>query len=221
MIITHTHLGFIAGAITSFSVIPQVVKAYKTRHVRDISIWQPVLLRTSGDVTISKPHIITDLPNLPDTSVAKISLQVALSNQGSKVSNGNLKISIRPENFVGGAPVQITKQVSVEAGKDNIIDLNADNTIQLLVKQPKLWWPNGYGKPNLYRVHIQYESNGIISDENSFAFGIRTVGSKAVDVPNKSLRRDFYVNGRRVHLTGGAWVPDMMLNRDSVGRPFS
>ncbi len=184
---------------------------------RNMGIWQPVFLRTSGDVTVSKPHIITELPNLPDTTVAKISLQVALSNQGSLVSKGNLKISISPENFVGGAPVLINKQVSVEAGKDNIIELNADNTVELLVKQPKLWWPNGYGKPNLYRVHIQYESNGVVSDENSFAFGIRTVASKAVDVPNKSLRRDFYVNGRRVHLTGGAWVPDMMLNRDSVG----
>ncbi len=33
---------------------------------------------------------------------------------------------------------------------------------------------------------------------------------------NGWVRRDFYVNGRRVHLVGGAWVPDMMLNRDSL-----
>ena len=33
---------------------------------------------------------------------------------------------------------------------------------------------------------------------------------------NGWLRRDFYVNGRRVHLVGGAWVQDMLLNRDSV-----
>ena len=29
-------------------------------------------------------------------------------------------------------------------------------------------------------------------------------------------RRDFFVNGKRVHLVGGAWVPDMMVNRDSA-----
>ena len=30
------------------------------------------------------------------------------------------------------------------------------------------------------------------------------------------MRREFYVNGKRIQLTGGAWVPDMMLNRDSA-----
>jgi MtN3 and saliva related transmembrane protein len=39
-----THIGLIAGAITSAAVIPQVVRTYRTRHARDISIWQPVLL---------------------------------------------------------------------------------------------------------------------------------------------------------------------------------
>jgi hypothetical protein len=41
------------------------------------------------------------------------------------------------------------------------------------------------------------------------------VASKAVDV-NGMVRRDFYVNGKRIHITGGAWVPDMMVNRDSI-----
>ena len=54
-----------------------------------------------------------------------------------------------------------------------------------------------------------------ISDDTTFVFGIRTVGTKAVDV-NGTWRRDFYVNEKRIHLTGGAWVPDMMLNRDSA-----
>jgi MtN3 and saliva related transmembrane protein len=39
-----THIGLVAGALTSVAVIPQVVRTYRTRHARDISIWQPVLL---------------------------------------------------------------------------------------------------------------------------------------------------------------------------------
>ncbi|MDP2335523.1 MAG: glycoside hydrolase family 2 protein, partial [Bacteroidota bacterium] len=102
------------------------------------------------------------------------------------------------------------------SGSKTLVELNAGNTSQLLVNQPHLWWPNGYGKANLYRIHLQYETAGIISDDTTFVFGIRTVSSKAVEVPNKFLRRDFYVNGKRVQLVGGAWVPDMMLNRDSA-----
>ena len=182
---------------------------------RNIGIWQPVFLRTTGDVTISQPHLITDLPNLPDTSVAKISLNLSLSNNSQSITIGTLKINIQPDNFKGQA-IQISKAVTIAAGTTSVVDLNSAEFSQLLVKQPHLWWPNGYGTANLYRIQYQFESNGVISDKHSFVFGIRTVGSKAVEVENRSLRRDFYVNGRRVHLTGGAWVPDMMLNRDST-----
>ncbi|HEY6873419.1 MAG TPA: SemiSWEET transporter [Geobacteraceae bacterium] len=39
-----THLGLLAGTITTAAGVPQVVRAYRTKHTRDISIWQPVLL---------------------------------------------------------------------------------------------------------------------------------------------------------------------------------
>ncbi len=182
---------------------------------RNIGIWQPVILRTSGDVTIKQPHLITDLPNLPDTSVAKLSLKLSLANHGSESAKGTLKVDIRPENFTGTA-FQIIKDVTIAAGSTSDVDLNATNTDKLTIKQPHLWWPVGYGKANLYRIQLKYETNGVVSDDTTFVFGIRTVASKAVDVPGKMLRRDFYVNGNRVHLVGGAWVPDMMLNRDST-----
>ena len=182
---------------------------------RNIGIWQPVFLRTSGHVTIQQPQLITDLPNLPDTSVAKLSLKLALANHGPEQAKGILKVDIRPENFIGSS-VQFTKEVTIAAGASANVDLNSGNIDKLTIKQPHLWWPVGYGKANLYRIQMKYETNGVISDDTTFVFGIRTVGSKAVEVPGKLLRRDFYVNGNRVHLVGGAWVPDMMLNRDSV-----
>jgi beta-galactosidase/beta-glucuronidase len=182
---------------------------------RNIGIWQPVFLRTSGDMTIKQPHLITDLPNLPDTSVAKLSLKLSLANHSQAPSKGTLKVDIRPENFTGTS-VQFTKALTIAPGASSLVDLNAGNTGELSIKQPHLWWPVGYGKANLYRIRLQYETNGVLSDDTTFVFGIRTVSSKAVEVPGKLLRRDFYVNGNRVQLVGGAWVPDMMLNRDSI-----
>ena len=182
---------------------------------RNIGIWQPVILRSSGDVTISKPQLITDLPNLPDTSVAKLALNLTLANHSTKNTKGILKVNIKPENFSGNK-VSFSKEIEISAGASSVVELNASNTNPLLVKQPHLWWPNGYGTANLYRIQLQYEADGVISDDTTFVFGIRTVTSKAVEVPNKFLRRDFYVNGKRVQLVGGAWVPDMMLNRDSA-----
>ncbi|MES2275049.1 MAG: glycoside hydrolase family 2 TIM barrel-domain containing protein [Bacteroidota bacterium] len=86
----------------------------------------------------------------------------------------------------------------------------------MLINKPRLWWPNNYGRANLYRIRLQYVgAGGAVADDTTFVFGIRTVSSKAVET-NRALRRDFYVNGKRVNLVGGAWVPDMMVNRDSA-----
>jgi beta-galactosidase/beta-glucuronidase len=181
---------------------------------RNMGIWQPVYLRTTGAVTIGRPKLVTDLPKLPDTSVAKLSLNLSLSNHSEIVQNGKLIISIKPENFAG-LPVQFSQNVTIAANGASVIDMDADKVSQLLIHQPHLWWPNGYGRANLYRIRLQFSDAGGIADDTSFVFGIRTVGSKA-SIVKGFVRRDFYVNGKQVHLVGGAWVPDMMLNRDSA-----
>jgi len=181
---------------------------------RNIGLWLPVYLRTTGAVTISHPKLITELPNLPDTGMAKLSLSLTLCNHGSSGQDGSLLVTISPENFKGTV-LKFSKAISVAPGKPATVDLNSTNTKELNIQNPVLWWPNGNGKPNLYRIRLQYSAGGALSDDTTFLFGIRTVSTKAVNV-NGSWRRDFYVNGNRIHITGGAWVPDMMLNRDSV-----
>lgn len=181
---------------------------------RNMGIWLPVYLRTSGGVTFSDPGLVTDLPDLPDTSLASISLKLRLVNHMTVNTGGSLHVAIAPENFRGSA-VEFTKPVSINSGESLMVDLNAANTSELNIRNPALWWPNGYGRPDLYRIRLQYSDHSGIVNDTSFIFGIRTVSTKAVSLKG-NWRRDFYVNGRRIHLTGGAWVPDMMLNRDSL-----
>src|SRR5206468_2499865 len=61
---------------------------------RNMGIWQPVYLLTTGGVTIGRPQLQTELPKLPDTSVAKINLNLTLTNHTSTASRGHLTISI-------------------------------------------------------------------------------------------------------------------------------
>jgi beta-galactosidase/beta-glucuronidase len=181
---------------------------------RNMGIWQPVFLRTTGAVTIGRPKLVTNLPDLPDTSVAKLSLNLTLSNNTSSPQTGKLSVSISPENFEG-APVRFVQPQNVKANATADVSLDAALISQLIIRQPHLWWPNNYGRANLYRIRLQYSNSEGMQDDTSFVFGIRTVSSKATMVKD-FVRRDFYVNGKRVHLDGGAWVPDMMLNRDSA-----
>jgi len=181
-------------------------------HDRNMGIWQPVYLRTTGQVTISRPRIVTDLPGLPDTGLAKLSLDLDLRNHDGRPRHGTLEMTISPETFQGER-VAFKQEVTIDGSQSKTVQLNPANMPALVIRHPKLWWPNGYGEPNLYRLRLRFVEAGGVSEDTSIVFGIRTVGSVATDV-NGFTRRDFYVNGRRIHLNGGAWVPDMMLNRD-------
>ncbi len=57
-----TTIGLVAGTLTSVAAIPQVLKTYKTRHVRDISILQPLLLAFGVALWMIYGILISDLP---------------------------------------------------------------------------------------------------------------------------------------------------------------
>ncbi len=59
---TNTTVGMVAGFITSVAAIPQVVKTIRTRHARDISIWQPILLSAGVALWMVYGMLINDLP---------------------------------------------------------------------------------------------------------------------------------------------------------------
>lgn len=57
-----THLGLIAGTMTSIAAIPQVAKTLRTRHARDISVWQPLLLSIGVALWMIYGMLIHNLP---------------------------------------------------------------------------------------------------------------------------------------------------------------
>jgi len=60
--VTATTVGLVAGTLTSIASIPQVVKTLKTRHVRDISVWQPLFLAFGVALWMMYGILINDLP---------------------------------------------------------------------------------------------------------------------------------------------------------------
>lgn len=59
---TATTIGLVAGTLTSIASIPQVIKTLQTRHVRDISVWQPLLLSFGVALWMIYGILISDLP---------------------------------------------------------------------------------------------------------------------------------------------------------------
>ncbi len=132
---------------------------------RDTGIWQPVTLTATSAVKIGDPQVVTTLP-LPDTTHAEIEITVPLENLTTSPVSGTLKASF--------GDVSVTKQTTLPAGKGTIT-LSPTEFAQLTVQHPRLWWPNGYGKPDLYTLHLSFTQGSIQSDSKDVRFGIREV----------------------------------------------
>ena len=159
---------------------------------RDIGIWSDVSLTTTGAVTIENPLVTTTLP-LPDTRRADITLQATLHNQDSQAESGTLRAQF--------GTVSVSIPVSLEASASKTVEINPSNEPSLRLANPKLWWPVGYGSPNLYSVKLTFvRKDGTVSDHSAFQTGVRQFTySEDGDV----LR--IWINGRRLIPRGGNW----------------
>ncbi len=158
---------------------------------RNIGIWNDVFLNVTGDVTIENPFVTTDLP-LPDTTSADINIEVTLQNHKPEAVTGTLSGKY--------GDIQFDEEVSLEPSGSKVIKISPTSHPSLHLQNPKLWWPKGYGAPNLYNVELSFKTGGEISDIKKFKSGVREM---AFDETNQIL--SIYINGRRFIGRGGNW----------------
>ncbi|MGD1085221.1 MAG: sugar-binding domain-containing protein [Verrucomicrobiota bacterium] len=172
---------------------------------RDMGLWQKVTLSSSGPVVLENPLVTSDLP-LPRTDTADLNFETTVRNLTDFPQMGQLRGSFGDASF--------QTFVSLAPKEAKVVKLTPRDTPQLRVANPRLWWPNGFGEPNLYTMHLSFEvPNGIfgtmISDVNDFEFGIRKI---QYDVPDSEFLT-ISVNGVRVFCKGGCWGFDEALKR--------
>ena len=159
---------------------------------RNTGIWADVYLTSTGAVSIEDPFVNTALP-LPDTSRADVSVEATLSNHDRSPVTGTLRGRFGPAAF--------EMPVTIEAGSKKTVKLDPSTTPALRLANPKLWWPAGYGDPNLYPVELNFvAAGGQVSDTKSFQAGVRQF---TFSEEGNSLR--MWINGRRFVPRGGNW----------------
>jgi hypothetical protein len=97
--------------------------------------------------------------------------------------------------------------VQADPGRHEFIFHPADHP-ELWLHDPQVWWPVTYGEHPLYKVTMTASTDGTPSSSASSILGVRTVGTYVL----KSGGRAFTCNGRTIRVTGGAWIPDMLLS---------
>jgi len=108
------------------------------------------------------------------------------------------------------------KQVEISGNIENIsfksdFPINPGETkpvkFDLKVENPRLWWPNGLGKAELYEVKMELKDGFNLTDRHSTRFGIRKIETYLT----KDTVRGYKVNGREVLIKSGGWVDDLFL----------
>jgi hypothetical protein len=134
-------------------------------HDRDTGLWQDVHLVADGPVSIGDQQVITQL-SLPDMAKADLTLNVPLGNGSGRPIHGRLTVA-----FEG---VRLEKQVTVPAGGATV-QLAPAEFPALRLEHPRLWWPNGYGSPELYHLTTTFATEGAAPVMKKLRFGVREI----------------------------------------------
>ena len=81
------------------------------------------------------------------------------------------------------------------------------NFHNLTVKQPKLWWPNGYGEQPVYRYEVKLYRDGKEVSAVSGNLAFREVELVQKPTGADTLGFTFKINGKVIYVRGSNWVP--------------
>lgn len=158
---------------------------------RDDGIWNDVTLTTTGAVTVENPLVTTTLP-LPDTTHADVAIAATLHNNDAEAVSGTLHVSF--------GDVQIDRPETLAGFETKTVRLTPETNAALHLTNPKLWWPVGYGDPNLYPVKISFSVGAQVSDATALDAGVREF---TYSEDGGALK--MWINGRRFIARGGNW----------------
>lgn len=169
---------------------------------KDMGLWRDVYLTTSGPVALRYPTVVSKL-NSPANDRAELTVTAQVKNSTNHPINGVLKGGIEKVSF--------EQEVELAPNETKDVTFTPDKFTQLVLANPRLWWPAQMGTPNLYPLTMQFEVAGAVSDHSETEFGIREITSDFNSVGG----RQFHINGKNILIRGAGWTPDMMMRENS------
>ena len=180
---------------------------------RDMGIWQNVEIFSTGDVTIHDPYVVAKFPKPGDYKHTALDVSAYLQNETDKTMKGVLIGNIE------GSGIKFKVPLPHGVAPHSRFLAHAND---LVLNNPKLWWPNGYGKQDLYRLKLRFEEGKKESDSSETDFGIREIkyfkdeGFDSTKNPERQML--IQVNGVPVMCRGGNWGMDEAMKRSPYDR---
>ena len=160
-------------------------------------IWLPIRLEGYTSGRLYDPHVQI-------LSVTRREAKVRLTVGVHRFTGNPLTLHA----VLGGHNTTQYQRVQVKSSKISLL---------FVVKNPRLWWPNGSGDQPMYAVVLTVAEEKGEVQTIQVPFGIRTV--RLLQKPDRDGRSFiFEVNGKKIFCKGADWIPaDTFLPRATVG----
>ncbi len=165
-----------------------------------------VYIQITGDIVIEDPWIRSQLES---NETAYLFFETTLNNTSQEKKDAEVTILIQPGD------IQVSQKISLDAGQSGKVYLNRKQFEELIIKDPKLWWPNGYGEPNLYTCEVICKVGEELTDTKEITFGIRQYEYRFERNVAGWPVMTFYINGQKLFVKGGNWgMSEYLLRTD-------
>lgn len=171
---------------------------------RNTGIWKDISIFTTERLLLRHPFVKSELEK-PAYNRSHQTLSVEVSNQ----NYGGQSCTVVGEiTGHGNKTISVSKTIKLERGETREISFTPAEFPQLILDNPRLWWPVNKGEPYLHNLKMKVLVNDNVVDSLSTRFGIREVRTDR-NTPDES--KQFYVNGKRIFIKGTNWLPEAML----------
>ncbi|MFI5188647.1 MAG: glycosyl hydrolase 2 galactose-binding domain-containing protein, partial [Chitinophagales bacterium] len=131
-----------------------------------------VEIKTYEEVGVRYPLVATQF-DLPSLGVAHLQVDAEVINYTGKEKDAVVKGKINDN-------IQFQQKVHLMPYEKKQVRFSSADYLQLNMKNPRIWWPWQYGKPELNRIEISVIREGKLSNMISENFGIREITSKFI-----------------------------------------
>jgi len=167
---------------------------------RNTGIWKDVKIFTSGDITLAHPFVRSELSH-PDYDRSSEIVTVDVRNASQEEKDCTV------EGEIEGTGIRFSRKLHLFRGEIQELTFSPEEFPQLTIDKPRLWWPVNKGSQELYSMKLKVKLGDVVSDSISTRFGIREIRADR-NTPDSS--KIFYINGKRIFITGTNWIPEAM-----------
>ncbi|HEX4832727.1 MAG TPA: hypothetical protein VH478_16715 [Trebonia sp.] len=171
----------------------------------------PVQLHIADALAISNAYVTQD--DAPGLASAALTVHADVANDTAARQSGVVTATIAPPG--GGRPVRVTRPVTLAPGASTTVTLAPAGYRQLVIKDPRLWWPYQMGGQPLYELRASVTAAGGPPDEAApVDFGIRQVTTYLTkgSAQTPDGVRVFEINGVPFSYRAGGWSENLFLH---------